>query len=299
MSQPNCDACTELREYAPRFVMDGVTTSVANHLRANEGLSGARNHDNCEDLNDVNDCLIGRLGQEIEALDVCDWKDYMSRFMPNLYETLKAMITGDCGQWDKIIALCSSVDSILDIIRGGSAEHHAMTPTQTFRQKFFANAGDPASTDISQYLFPEFQCEIRSGVGCDASKRMLLYRASVYLSDGRIEPYVANMRVENLAVGDVLGYLPMSAVVPEDAPESWWKRNLRSSGSYWAFSISSIYRVIVALRGYVIIDGVVFNEDLASYGENTMVMIVQAIEENNGTGGITTKQMDTLRTEIL
>lgn len=105
MSKPNCDACTELREYAPTFVMNGVTNAVAKNLKNNKGVAGAKNHNNCEDLNDVVDCLIGRLGQEVESLDVCDWKDFMSRFIPNLYETLKAMVMSECGTWCKVTAL--------------------------------------------------------------------------------------------------------------------------------------------------------------------------------------------------
>lgn len=108
MSQPNCDACTNLREYAPMFTAYGISDDIAASLRNNTGLNSQLPvlHTNCEDLNDLNDCLIGRLGQEIESHDVCDWKEYMSKMVPNLYELLKAMIAGDCGQWDKIGDLC-------------------------------------------------------------------------------------------------------------------------------------------------------------------------------------------------
>lgn len=297
MSKPNCDACTELRDYAPNFVSQGVTDTVATSLKNNTGLNPALTslHDDCEDLNDVNDCLIGRLGQEVEKMDVCDWKDFMKSLMPNLYETLKAMIAAICGLWVKVTGLCRAVDALLNIVGGSNAKHHPMTPTATFREKFSAHAGDPAHTDITQYLFPDFQCEIRRGIGCDTSRDLILSRASLVITDGRISPYQAGISVEDLAVGDVLGTLAMSEVVSADAPESWWKRQLRSSGNHWPFSISSRFRVIVSLRGYVTIDGVTFNEELAEYGENTMVMRVAAIEDDHGTGTVTTRQADTLR----
>ena len=115
MSQPECSACTDLREYAPEFVMNGVTSTVASSLKNDTGLNPrlATLHKNCEDLNDVNDCLIGRKMQELESLDVCDWKEFMSGFGPNLYDTLKAMIQSECGVWERLHALCILYDSIL------------------------------------------------------------------------------------------------------------------------------------------------------------------------------------------
>ena len=99
MSEQSCTACNDLREYAPEFVLNGTTDNVGDHLMANEGLSGARNHSDCDDLMDVNDCLIGNMVDELDAFDVCDWKDFMAEFIPNLYETIKAMVYSACGQW--------------------------------------------------------------------------------------------------------------------------------------------------------------------------------------------------------
>lgn len=122
MSQPACESCTDLRNYAPEFVQGGVTSNVAASLKNNTGLTAslAVTHKNCEDLQDVNDCLIGRKIQEIEQLDVCDWKNYMSGFGQNLYETLKAIIMSDCGEWtnienlrQRITEVCALIDRIL------------------------------------------------------------------------------------------------------------------------------------------------------------------------------------------
>ena len=107
MSNQSCSACNDLREYAPEFVVNGTTENVGEHLKYDEGLSGANNHTDCEDLMDVNDCLIGNMIDELEGYEVCDWKDYMATMLGNLYETLKAMIYSQCGQWCAINSLFS------------------------------------------------------------------------------------------------------------------------------------------------------------------------------------------------
>ena len=115
MSQVNCDACNDLRETSPEFVQNGVTETIATSLKNNTGLNPALTvlHDNCEDLNNINDCLIGRMDDELEAYDVCDWKAFMHKFLPNNYETLKAIIAGDCGQWTRMDDLCYLIRSIV------------------------------------------------------------------------------------------------------------------------------------------------------------------------------------------
>lgn len=99
MSAKSCTACNDLREYAPEFVLNGTTDNVAEHLKQDEGLSGAEQHTDCEDLLDVNDCLVGNMLDELDAYDVCNWKDFMAAFIGNMYETIKAMVYSQCGQW--------------------------------------------------------------------------------------------------------------------------------------------------------------------------------------------------------
>lgn len=109
MSSQSCTACNDLREYAPEFVLNGTTEAVGDHLTENEGLSGAAGHNDCDDLMDVNDCLIGNMADELDSFDVCEWKDFMGAFIPNLYETLKAMIYAQCGLWCNVDALFNGV----------------------------------------------------------------------------------------------------------------------------------------------------------------------------------------------
>lgn len=98
----NCNACEELRENAPDFLENGVTKNVCASLKNNTGMSPASDNKNCEDLDNANDCLVGNMADEVEAYDTCDWKDYIRKFVPNVYNILKAIICSLCGAWSKV-----------------------------------------------------------------------------------------------------------------------------------------------------------------------------------------------------
>lgn len=108
MSKPDCNACADLREFAPDFVVNGVTDAICESLQRNLGFNPnlVVPHSNCDDLHAANDCLVGRQVNELPAYDVCDWKQFMERFLPGLYEVIKGIICGDCGQWNKLNDLC-------------------------------------------------------------------------------------------------------------------------------------------------------------------------------------------------
>ena len=120
MSNINCSACDELRSEAPTFATSGTTTAVCNSLKNNTGLATNNGHDNETDLADAVDCLIGRMDDELEAYDVCDWKEFMHKYIPNNYEMLKAMLCGDAGQWNNITEMWCWLN-------------HLTTTTQTYR----------------------------------------------------------------------------------------------------------------------------------------------------------------------
>lgn len=134
MSSQSCSACNDLREYAPEFVVNGVTDNVAENLIDNVGLSGAENHTDCGDLLDANDCLIANMRDELDSYDVCEWKDFMGEFIPNMYETLKAMIYSQCGQWSDIMCLTKKMDlvtfaPVVKAFRGGGTGHDVVYTT--------------------------------------------------------------------------------------------------------------------------------------------------------------------------
>jgi len=111
MSQINCDACSDLKTYAPNFAENGVTDTECTSLAADTGLNPnlSPKHKDADDLHDVNDCLVGRQIQDLEKYDVCDWQDYMKGFIPNLYETIKSIICALGGIWTYIHNLLSRV----------------------------------------------------------------------------------------------------------------------------------------------------------------------------------------------
>lgn len=99
MAQKNCAACDELRNDAPNFVVNGLTNTEIASLKNNTGLSPSNGNDDCTDLNNMNDCLIGNMEDEIEFYDVCDWKDYMKKFVDNGWTLFAAIIAAICGLW--------------------------------------------------------------------------------------------------------------------------------------------------------------------------------------------------------
>lgn len=112
MSDYNCEACAELKAEAAEFVLNGVTEDVCTSLKNDTGFSTTNGNDDCTDLNNANDCLIGRMDDELEAYDTCQWKEYMHKFVPNLYEVLKAMICAVCGLWTNVHNLWTNVNNL-------------------------------------------------------------------------------------------------------------------------------------------------------------------------------------------
>ena len=118
MSNVNCNACSDLAEYASSFVVNGVTSTVATSLRNDTGLNPNLSslHKNCPDLLDVNDCLVGKMAGDVEAYDVCEWKEYMHDLVDNLYETNKAIINSGCGAWSNIHDIEDSIEGLCELI---------------------------------------------------------------------------------------------------------------------------------------------------------------------------------------
>ena len=126
----HCTACEELKRNAPHFILNGITERECESLQNDTGLSGGGEwyqsggggdegepafqditrlnnelsvlRNNCDDLNDMLDCLVGALHEELPAYDVCNIKDYIDKLMTNLYNLQKAIICSKCGQWAKL-----------------------------------------------------------------------------------------------------------------------------------------------------------------------------------------------------
>lgn len=117
MANTNCEACEEIRQTDPNLIVNGFTDTECASLQNNTGLSPSGGNDDCTDLNNLNDCLVGNMETEVEAYDVCDWKTFMKKFIPNVWTTLKGIICAICGLW----TLAKRIDCILDYITEGAS----------------------------------------------------------------------------------------------------------------------------------------------------------------------------------
>lgn len=105
MANINCEACESLRQDVPSLVVNGLDDDMCLSLQNDTGLNPSSESTDCEDLNNLNDCLIGSMEEEVELYAVCDWKTFIKKFIPNLWTTLKAIICAICGIWDNIHSL--------------------------------------------------------------------------------------------------------------------------------------------------------------------------------------------------
>lgn len=102
MAELNCEACEELRQLDPNFVVNGFGDDECTSLQNDTGLVPTSGNNDFYDLNLMNDCLVGNMGTEVSSYDVCDWKAFMKKFIPNLWTTLKGIICAIGGIWTYI-----------------------------------------------------------------------------------------------------------------------------------------------------------------------------------------------------
>lgn len=118
MSTINCEACDKLRQIAPELATVGLTDAMCTSLSNDTGLNNKISplHNDKTDMDYLVDCAVGRMAQEIKTYDVCDWKEYMKKFVPNLHDVLKAINCVDAGQWTKINEM--DVDELWEFVMG-------------------------------------------------------------------------------------------------------------------------------------------------------------------------------------
>lgn len=152
MSDINCAACDDLRNHAPTFVNEGVTDEICASLQNNTGLNpnAIVIHRNDEDLHNANDCLIARMYNEVVKVEVCDWKEFMQKFIPNLYELQKALICDSTGIWLKIDDLYIKIGDIDN--RVTVLEEKVEKIPDDFDPSEYAKKSDiPPAPDLSPY----------------------------------------------------------------------------------------------------------------------------------------------------
>ena len=204
-----CAACDELRDHAPDFITNGVTTDVYNSLLENNGLNPDETSTNCADLNDVNDCLIERMAEEVSSYRDCDWKLFMKNFIPNVYQTLKAMIASECGLWENTGDSCENIGTLLGML-STTPQAHEMTTNENI-----------VAWGPDGYGAFYLNSDIKSFNGCGSTTKVENV-SSTYNGTGLF----LKTQVQS---GDILASINKSAIVPTYMTNAYWK-NLAASG---------------------------------------------------------------------
>lgn len=113
MANLNCSACEDLRQDAPNFVLNGIGDTEAASLQNDTGFNPSSGNNDCTDLHNANDCLVGNMDAEIDAYEVCDWKPFMHKFIPNVWQTIKGIIWAICGLWKRTDSLCEMIGATI------------------------------------------------------------------------------------------------------------------------------------------------------------------------------------------
>lgn len=116
MANLNCDACSDIREIDPNLIVNGWSNTECTSFKNDTGLSPSSGHNDCTDLQLMNDCLIGNMEAEVDAYDVCDWKDFIKKVLKNLWTVLSAIRCAICGLWTNVHALKTQNDAMCALI---------------------------------------------------------------------------------------------------------------------------------------------------------------------------------------
>lgn len=112
MANYNCEACEDIRQNDPNLIVNGWSDSECTSMQNDTGLNPTSGHNDCTDLKNLNDCLIGNEEAELDSYEVCDWKKFMKRFIPNLWTVLEAIICAICGIWTNIHRLWDEINKL-------------------------------------------------------------------------------------------------------------------------------------------------------------------------------------------
>lgn len=116
MANMKCDACDSLKNTDPNLAVNGWSDTECASMKNDTGLNPTSGHNDCTDLELLNDCLVGGMAQEVEAYNNCDWKEFAKKFIPNLWTVLTAINCAICGIWTNIHNLWSRLGDILKMI---------------------------------------------------------------------------------------------------------------------------------------------------------------------------------------
>lgn len=110
-----CKTCEDLQQHSPNFVANGVTDEMCSNLESNTGLMN-NGRENCTDLHNANDCLIGGIAEKATSYNPCDPNKMIEDLAKNTMHVIDMLICSDCGQWNEIKKIWDEIQKIWDAI---------------------------------------------------------------------------------------------------------------------------------------------------------------------------------------
>lgn len=110
-----CKTCEDLQQYSPNFVANGLTDEMCSNLESNTGLMN-KGRENCTDLHNANDCLIGGIAEKATSYNPCDPNKMIEDLAKNTMHVIDMLICSDCGQWNEIKKIWDEIQKIWDAI---------------------------------------------------------------------------------------------------------------------------------------------------------------------------------------
>lgn len=102
MANFDCKSCSDLRQIDPSLVMEGFGDTECASMKNDSGLVPKNGRTDCEDLDLMNDCLIGNEIEELAKSDYCDWKEFTDGFIRNIWTMFKGFGCAVCGLWTNV-----------------------------------------------------------------------------------------------------------------------------------------------------------------------------------------------------
>ncbi len=264
MSKMNCSACEDIRETAPNVVINGLGSSECTSLKNNTGLNPSSGHNDCTDLNNLNDCLVGNMKQEVDEYGVCDWKDFMKKFIPNVWTTLKAMICAICGVWAIIDnlkkqndAMCALIDSLISppLSRFGTLLNDLGTQYPSHRGGVIGTKnGNPVVVPMARSEVDQTVWEAQS-IGIYLGKqRMSRCSDGACRSYEWIAPNMVGYRVHpdmDLNAGDIIWYATKAECTAWGMSDDMWEAFTISSWTWKDYGLATSPRSLAWFRLHV------------------------------------------------
>lgn len=110
-----CKTCEDLQQYSPDFLANGVTDEMCSNLESNTGLMN-KGRENCTDLHNANDCLIGGIAEKATSYNPCEPNKMIEDLAKNTMHVIDMLICSDCGQWNEIKKIWDEIQKIWDAI---------------------------------------------------------------------------------------------------------------------------------------------------------------------------------------